>query len=73
MGRREVDLDNLEKKYRKLQQDAESLISSFGSKSLTEGEYISRRAALEKEFAEITDRITRLRFVRERRGHSEKT
>lgn len=73
MGRREVDLHDLEKKYRRLQQDAESLVSSFSSKSLTEGEYISRRAALEKEFAEITDRMTRLRFVREHRGHSEKT
>lgn len=73
LSTREVELSNLEKKARKLEDDVKSLILSFKSKTVSEQEYILKRAALEREFAKITDRMTRLKFVKGRRSRSEKT
>ncbi len=69
----EVELSDLEKKARKLEDDLKSLILSFKSNAVSEQEYILKRAALEREFAKITDRMTQLKFVEGRRSRSEKT
>jgi len=73
LSRRKVELADLEKEAIQLGGEAESLVSCFKSKRVSEEEYLSRRAALEKEFAEIMDRVTRLRFVEDHRSRSEKT
>ena len=73
LSRRKVELADLEKEATQLGGEAESLVSCFKSKRVSEEEYLSRRAALEKEFAEIMDRVTRLRFVEGHRSRSEKT
>lgn len=73
LSRRKVELADLEKEATKLGGEAESLVSCFKSNRVSEEEYLSRRAALEKEFAEIMDRVTRLRFVEGHRSRSEKT
>jgi len=73
LSRRKVELAELEKKAIQLGGEAESLVSCFKSKRISEEEYLSRRATLEKEFAEIMDRVTRLRFVEGHRSRSEKT
>ena len=69
----EVELSDLEKKARKLEDDLKSLILSFKSNAVSEQEYILKRAALEREFAKITDRMTQLKFVEGRGSRSEKT
>ncbi|MFB0569234.1 MAG: hypothetical protein ACETV0_06445 [Nitrososphaeria archaeon] len=73
MSTREVEFADLEKKARRLEDDVKSLILSFKSNNMSEQEYILKRAALEREFARITDRITQLKFVKGRRTRSEKT
>lgn len=73
LSTREVEFADLEKKARKLEYDVKSLILSFKSNNMSEQEYILKRAALEREFAKITDRMTQLKFVEGRRTRSEKT
>lgn len=73
LSTREVEFADLEKKARKLEDDVKSLILSFKSNNMSEREYILKRAALEREFAKITDRMTQLKFVEGRRTRSEKT
>lgn len=73
LSTREDELSDLEKKARKLEDDVKSLIFSFKSNTVSEQDYILKRAALEREFAKITDRMTRLKFVKGRRSRSEKT
>jgi len=73
LSTREVEFADLEKKARRLEDDVKSLILSFKSNNMSEQEYILKRAALEREFAKITDRITQLKFVKGRRTRSEKT
>lgn len=73
LSTREVEFADLEKKARRLEDDVKSLILSFKSNNMSEQEYILKRAALEREFARITDRITQLKFVKGRRTRSEKT
>lgn len=73
LSTREVEFADLEKKARRLEDDVKSLILSFKSNNMSEQEYILKRAALEREFAKITDRMTQLKFVEGRRTRSEKT
>lgn len=73
LATQEVELSDLEKKAGKIEDDLKSLILSFKSNSVSEEEYILKRAALEREFAKITDRMTRLKFVEGRQSRSEKT
>ncbi|MDH5363516.1 MAG: hypothetical protein OEW84_09410 [Aigarchaeota archaeon] len=73
LSTREDELSDLEKKARKLEDDVKSLIFSFKSNTVSEQDYILKRAALEREFAKITDRMTQLKFVKGRRSRSEKT
>ena len=73
LSTREDELSDLEKKARKLEDDVKSLIFSFKSNTVSEQEYILKRAALERDFAKVADRVTRLKFVKGRRSRSEKT
>ena len=73
LSTREDELSDLEKKARKLEDDVKSLVFSFKSNTVSEQDYILKRAALEREFAKITDRMTQLKFVKGRRSRSEKT
>ena len=73
LSTREDELSDLEKKARKLEDDVKSLIFSFKSNTVSEQEYILKRAALERDFAKVADRMTRLKFVKGRRSRSQKT
>ena len=73
LSTREVEFADLEKKARRLEDDVKSLILSFKSNNMSEQEYILKRAALEREFAKITDRMTQLKFVEGRRSCSDRS
>jgi len=59
----EEALKALEKRRAEIEKEMELLVSKRDSGEISEDEFLERKAGLEREFIEVMDRLTQLRFI----------